>query len=177
MREVGLRYDLQFEAPTFLAAKLTLVEAIAATGPTSRGNLVPSRRAWCPRSRTPSNSWPNCTAGRTIDEPSKLWPTSPPSLTPWVGDRRRSSPRAWGWDLPLERRTPVERTVEVARRAVDLGADELWLGEATNPTVAGRIVVLLDAVHAAVPCVEVGVHFHDTRGSGVACALAAPRSA
>lgn len=80
---------------------------------------------------------------------------------------------AVAWDCPFDGRTPVERTVEVARRAVELGADQLCLGDTIGTTVPGRVVELVEAVRAACPGVEVGVHFHDTRGSGIACVLAA----
>ncbi|MCE3555010.1 hydroxymethylglutaryl-CoA lyase [Pseudonocardia sp. RS11V-5] len=83
---------------------------------------------------------------------------------------------AVAWDCPFDGRTPVERTVEVARRAVELGADELCLGDTIGTTVPGRVVELLDAVREAVPGVDVGVHFHDTRGAGLACVLAAAQA-
>ncbi|MBW0114826.1 hydroxymethylglutaryl-CoA lyase [Pseudonocardia abyssalis] len=80
---------------------------------------------------------------------------------------------AVAWDCPFDGRTPVERTVEVARRAVELGADQLCLGDTIGTTVPGRVVELVEAVRAACPGVEVGVHLHNTRGSGIACVLAA----
>ena len=80
---------------------------------------------------------------------------------------------ATAWDCPFDGRTPVERTVSVARRAVALGADALCLGDTIGTTTPVRVVELVDAVRAACPGVDVGVHFHDTRGAGIACALAA----
>ncbi|GAA3249934.1 hydroxymethylglutaryl-CoA lyase [Pseudonocardia petroleophila] len=80
---------------------------------------------------------------------------------------------AVAWDCPFDGRTPVARTVEVARRAVELGADRICLGDTIGTTVPGRVVELVEAVRAACPGVEVGVHLHDTRGSGIACVLAA----
>jgi hydroxymethylglutaryl-CoA lyase len=80
---------------------------------------------------------------------------------------------AVAWDCPFDGPTPVERVVDVARRAVDQGADELCLGDTIGTTVPGRVVELLDRVREACPGVEVGVHFHDTRGAGLADVLAA----
>lgn len=80
---------------------------------------------------------------------------------------------AVAWDCPFDGRTPVARTVDVARRAVELGADQLCLGDTIGTTVPGRVVELVEAVRAACPGVDVGVHLHDTRGSGLACVLAA----
>lgn len=80
---------------------------------------------------------------------------------------------AVAWDCPFDGRTPIERTVEVARRAVELGADQLCLGDTIGTTVPGRVVELVEAVRSACPGVPIGVHFHNTRGSGIACVLAA----
>lgn len=80
---------------------------------------------------------------------------------------------AVAWDCPFDGPTPVERTVEVARRAVAAGADQLCLGDTIGTVTPGRLVGLVDAVRAACPGVPLGVHLHNTRGAGPACVLAA----
>jgi hydroxymethylglutaryl-CoA lyase len=80
---------------------------------------------------------------------------------------------ATAWDCPFDGRTPISRTVDVARAAVTAGADQLCLGDTIGTTTPLRVVTLLDAVRRACPGVPVGVHFHDTRGTGQANALAA----
>src|SRR5688500_12502148 len=80
---------------------------------------------------------------------------------------------ATAWDCPFDGRTPIPRTVDVARAAVTAGADRLCLGDTIGTTTPMRAVQLLDAVRRACPGVDVGVHFHDTRGTGQANALAA----
>ncbi|MQA33505.1 hydroxymethylglutaryl-CoA lyase [Modestobacter roseus] len=80
---------------------------------------------------------------------------------------------ATAWDCPFDGRTPLTRTVDVARAAVTGGADALCLGDTIGTTTPGRVVRLLDAVRRACPGTPVGVHFHDTRGTGQANALAA----
>jgi len=80
---------------------------------------------------------------------------------------------ATAWDCPFEGRTPIARTVDVTRAAVTAGADQLCLGDTIGTTTPLRVVQLLDAVRRACPGVAVGVHFHDTRGTGQANALAA----
>ena len=80
---------------------------------------------------------------------------------------------AVAWDCPFDGRTPVARTVEVARRAADQGADQLCLGDTIGTTTPTRVVELFEAVRAACPGLDVAVHFHDTRGSGIANVLAA----
>jgi hydroxymethylglutaryl-CoA lyase len=80
---------------------------------------------------------------------------------------------ATAWDCPFDGRTPITRTVDVARAAVTAGADQLCLGDTIGTTTPLRVIQLLDAVHRACPGVPLGVHFHDTRGTGQANALAA----
>ncbi|MBM9510069.1 hydroxymethylglutaryl-CoA lyase [Actinacidiphila acididurans] len=80
---------------------------------------------------------------------------------------------AVAWDCPFDGRTPADRVVDIARRAVALGADRLCLGDTIGTTVPARVVALVEAVRAACPGIDVGVHFHNTRGSGLACVLAA----
>ena len=80
---------------------------------------------------------------------------------------------ATAWDCPFDGPTPQERTVHVARRAVELGADQLCLGDTIGTTSPARVVALVDAVRAAVGDVALGAHFHNTRGMGIANTLAA----
>ena len=80
---------------------------------------------------------------------------------------------AVAWDCPFDGRTPLRRTVDIARRAVELGADQLCFGDTIGTTVPGRVTDLVAAVRDAVPEVPIGVHLHNTRGSGLACVLAA----
>ena len=80
---------------------------------------------------------------------------------------------AVAWDCPFDGRTPVDRTVRVARRSVELGADRLCLGDTIGTTSPRRVTELLGAVRDVTPGVPLGVHFHDTRGTGQANALAA----
>lgn len=80
---------------------------------------------------------------------------------------------ATAWDCPFDGRTDPARVVDIARRAVDAGADQVCFGDTIGTTVPGRVTALLAAVRAACPDTPLGVHFHNTRGSGLACVLAA----
>jgi hydroxymethylglutaryl-CoA lyase len=80
---------------------------------------------------------------------------------------------ATAWDCPFDGPTPSARTVSVARRSVDLGADQLCLGDTIGTTGPARAVGLIEAVRDAVGAVPLGAHFHNTRGMGIASALAA----
>jgi hydroxymethylglutaryl-CoA lyase len=80
---------------------------------------------------------------------------------------------ATAWDCPFDGRTAASRTADVARRAVEAGADQLCLGDTIGTTTPVRVLDLLTSVRAVAPNIEVGVHFHDTRGTGQANVLAA----
>ena len=80
---------------------------------------------------------------------------------------------ATAWDCPFAGRTPVARTVDVTRAAVTAGADALCLGDTIGTTTPRRVLQLLDAVRRTCPGTPLGVHFHDTRGTGQANALVA----
>ncbi len=80
---------------------------------------------------------------------------------------------ATAWDCPFDGPTDPARTLDVVRAAVRQGADQLCLGDTIGTVTPRRTVALVDAVRAEAPGLEVGVHFHDTRGTGQANALAA----
>lgn len=68
---------------------------------------------------------------------------------------------------PYEGKTPVASAVDVSRRLLDLGCDEVdvadTIGAATPPDVAA----VLDALLPHVPPARVVLHFHDTRGTAL----------
>jgi hydroxymethylglutaryl-CoA lyase len=80
---------------------------------------------------------------------------------------------ATAWDCPFDGPTDPGRTLDVVRSAVRQGADQLCLGDTIGTVTPTRTVALVDAVRAEAPGLDVGVHFHDTRGTGQANALAA----
>jgi hydroxymethylglutaryl-CoA lyase len=80
---------------------------------------------------------------------------------------------ATAWDCPFDGPTDAARTLDVVRSAVQQGADQLCLGDTIGTVTPQRTVTLIDAVREAAPGLDVGVHFHDTRGTGQANALAA----
>ena len=80
---------------------------------------------------------------------------------------------AVAWDCPFDGPTAVARVAAAAGRAVALGADALCLGDTIGTASPTRVVTLLEAVRAEVGDVPIGCHFHDTRGMGIANALAA----
>jgi hydroxymethylglutaryl-CoA lyase len=80
---------------------------------------------------------------------------------------------ATAWDCPFDGPTPIQRTVDIARQAQQLGADQLCLADTIGTTTPGRVLALIEAVRVAQVSLPLGAHFHNTRGSGLACAWAA----
>jgi hydroxymethylglutaryl-CoA lyase len=80
---------------------------------------------------------------------------------------------ATAWDCPFDGITDEERVLAVVRSAIEQGADRLCLADTIGTVTPGRLLDLLDRVRAQAPGVEIGVHLHNTRGTGQANALAA----
>ena len=80
---------------------------------------------------------------------------------------------AVAWDCPFDGPTPAARTAAVAARALQLGADQVCLGDTIGTASPARVLQLIDAVRAEIGQTPLGAHFHDTRGMGLANAWAA----
>ena len=75
---------------------------------------------------------------------------------------------------PWEGDVPVAQVVDVAQRLMDLGLDQLCLGDTIGTGTPGHVHRLLDALGDKGIGVDVlGVHFHDTYGQALSNALAA----
>ncbi|AXE27759.1 hydroxymethylglutaryl-CoA lyase [Streptomyces globosus] len=75
---------------------------------------------------------------------------------------------------PWEGPVPVAQVVGVARALLDLGCDELSLGDTIGTATPGHVRSLLSALNGAgVSTDRIGVHFHDTYGQALANTLAA----
>ncbi|MGW6643694.1 hydroxymethylglutaryl-CoA lyase [Streptomyces iakyrus] len=75
---------------------------------------------------------------------------------------------------PWEGAVPIPQVVKVCRALLDMGCDELSLGDTIGVATPGHVVVLLAALdEAGVPPTALGVHFHDTYGQALANTLAA----
>lgn len=77
---------------------------------------------------------------------------------------------------PWEGDVPVAQVVDVARRLMDLGADELSIGDTIGVATTGHVARLLDSLQSAgIGMSRIGVHFHDTYGQALANSLEAIR--
>jgi hydroxymethylglutaryl-CoA lyase len=77
------------------------------------------------------------------------------------------------WGCPYEGDVPVEQVVAAARRAVADGADTISFGDTTGMATPGRVYALVGEFRSACPDVGLNLHFHNTRGTGLANVLAA----
>ncbi|MDL5201709.1 hydroxymethylglutaryl-CoA lyase [Streptomyces sp. ALI-76-A] len=75
---------------------------------------------------------------------------------------------------PWEGAVPVPQVVRVCRALLDMGCDELSLGDTIGVATPGHVLALLTALtEQRVPVGALGVHFHDTYGQALANTLAA----
>ncbi|WP_174255908.1 hydroxymethylglutaryl-CoA lyase [Phytoactinopolyspora mesophila] len=77
------------------------------------------------------------------------------------------------WGCPYEGEVPVERVVWVARQGMAAGIDSLAYGDTTGMATPTRVVQLVGETRSAVPDLPLGLHFHNTRGTGLANLYAA----
>lgn len=75
---------------------------------------------------------------------------------------------------PWEGDVPISQVVDAAFRIMDLGCDQLSLGDTIGTGTTGHVHRLLDALDArGLGTDRLGVHFHDTYGQALANTLAA----
>jgi hydroxymethylglutaryl-CoA lyase len=77
------------------------------------------------------------------------------------------------WGCPYEGDVPVERVVAVASRAVADGADTISFGDTTGMATPCRVRRLVGEFRSALPGLGLNLHFHNTRGTGLANVLTA----
>jgi hydroxymethylglutaryl-CoA lyase len=80
---------------------------------------------------------------------------------------------ATAWGCPYEGDVPAERVLRVAARAVADGADTISFGDTTGMATPGRVRRLVGEFRTAHPDTSLNVHFHNTRGTGLANVLTA----
>jgi hydroxymethylglutaryl-CoA lyase len=80
---------------------------------------------------------------------------------------------ATAWGCPYEGDVPVERVLAVAGRAVADGADAISFGDTTGMATPRRVQDLVGSFRFRHPDVPLNLHFHNTRGTGLANVLSA----
>ncbi len=77
---------------------------------------------------------------------------------------------------PWEGDVPVGQVVDVAKKMMDLGCDELSLGDTIGVATPGHVERLIDALVAdGIDLGRIAVHFHDTYGQALSNTIAAVR--
>ena len=75
---------------------------------------------------------------------------------------------------PWEGAVPLHQVVRVCKALVDMGCDELSLGDTIGVATPGHVLELLSLLNEqGVPTNVIGVHFHDTYGQALANTYAA----
>jgi hydroxymethylglutaryl-CoA lyase len=73
---------------------------------------------------------------------------------------------------PFEGAVAPDRVADVAARLADLGVFEVAISDTIGIAHPGQVPGVLDAVLSRVPVHQIALHFHDTRGTGLANVLA-----
>lgn len=74
---------------------------------------------------------------------------------------------------PYEGRVAPEAVVRVADRLLELGVDELSIGDTIGVATPNQVVEVTELLLGRVPVERLAMHFHDTRGTALANVLAA----
>lgn len=77
------------------------------------------------------------------------------------------------FSCPYEGKIDPKAVVAVAKQLLDLGVEELSIGDTIGKATEEEVNALLDRLLDAVPQDQIALHFHDTYGMAVANALAA----
>ncbi|MGH2829805.1 MAG: hydroxymethylglutaryl-CoA lyase [Actinomycetota bacterium] len=73
---------------------------------------------------------------------------------------------------PYEGFVPLDRVVAVARRLLDMGVAQVSLGDTTGMGNPAQVSATVKALAEHAPPERIALHLHDTRGTGLANALA-----
>jgi hydroxymethylglutaryl-CoA lyase len=80
---------------------------------------------------------------------------------------------ATAWDCPFDGPTDPQRVLDVVAAATAAGADRLAIADTIGTATPGRVRALVERVLPAAGELQLGAHFHNTRGAGLASAYAA----
>ncbi len=80
---------------------------------------------------------------------------------------------ATAFGCPFEGRIAIDRVVEMAKRAADAAPREIALADTIGVGVPAQVSEMVGRVREAVGDLPVRVHFHNTRGTGIANVWAA----
>lgn len=76
---------------------------------------------------------------------------------------------ATAFGCPFEGVVPPEQLARIAKRYQDLGATSVSLGDTTGMATPLTVQAAIRAIRDAAPELDIHLHFHNTRGVGLAC--------
>lgn len=79
---------------------------------------------------------------------------------------------ATAFGCPFEGVVPPEAVARLAARYRELGAERVSLGDTTGMATPKTVRAAIRAIREAAPGLPIGLHFHNTRGVGLACVMA-----
>lgn len=110
--------------------------------------------------------------GGTVEETFRVWPEVAAAAT--QGGARLSATVSVAFGCPFDGEVPVSRVVEVAERCVSQDIFELAIADTIGVGSPKDVHERFRAVKAAVPArVQLRAHFHNTRNTALANAVAA----
>lgn len=79
---------------------------------------------------------------------------------------------ATAFGCPFEGIVPPEQVARIAKRYQELGAKRVSLGDTTGMATPATVKAAISAIRTEAPEVDICLHFHNTRGVGLACVMA-----
>lgn len=74
---------------------------------------------------------------------------------------------------PYEGTVPQQRVISLVRQLLAMGVSEIFLGDTTGMGNPKQVVEMVDRFFGEFPTIPLNLHFHDTRGMGLANILVA----
>jgi isopropylmalate/homocitrate/citramalate synthase len=92
-----------------------------------------------------------------------------------ISDFRQATPDGWirgylstAFDCPYAGAISPEKTAAIAERLIDLGVDEISIGDTIGVAVPREVRQLTEKLLKTIPAEKIAYHFHDTRGTALA---------
>ena len=79
---------------------------------------------------------------------------------------------ATAFGCPFEGAVPLGQVIDVARRYREAGITRIALGDTTGMATPPLVVERVRGLRAAIPDIDLALHFHNTRGVGLVCVYA-----
>lgn len=103
---------------------------------------------------------------KTIDE-------TYPVLKEVIDEAKKADKKVTGYvstvfDCPFEGSVSIDQVIDVCERLVELGVDDLSLGDTLGTAVPSQVERLLEAILYRFPTKNIIMHFHNTKGMAIA---------